>query len=44
MPPECSPTCLSALNKERESWLSQLTTPILPVPPASAGTAKPEKP
>jgi hypothetical protein len=26
-PPSCSPTCLSALTKERESWRRLLTSP-----------------
>jgi hypothetical protein len=37
-PPECSPTCLDALTRERESWQKSLTKAGLPARPASAPT------
>ena len=41
LPPECLPTCESALTKERESWLSLLQTLTWPDAPANANTTKP---
>lgn len=37
-PPECLPSCSSALAIERESWLSLLTPPTPPGQAASAAT------
>lgn len=43
-PPECWPSCETALMRERASWLGLLTTPTQQVPPASGGTTTPIKP
>ena len=40
IPSECLPTCLSALTRERESWLNTLTAPESPAKPASAAMTR----
>ncbi len=40
VPPECSPTCSSALTKERGAWQQLLTNSELGALPASAPTAR----
>lgn len=44
LPPECLPSCESALTSERESWLNLLQTLTWPGSPASAATTKPAQP
>lgn len=39
-PPECTPSCSTALSTELESWLSTPTRPPPPALPASAATTR----
>lgn len=39
-PSECSPTCLSGLTAERESWLKLLTPPAPPASPVNELTTR----
>lgn len=43
-PPECLPSCSSALATELESWASLLTAPTPPALPASGPMGAPERP
>ena len=43
MPPECLPTCLDGLTKERESWQTRLIGPISPGGLASGNSTAPAK-
>lgn len=40
LPPECSPSCLAGLTRERDSWLLSLMPPAAPASSASGNTTR----